>query len=92
LKYNIKSSIIDSNNLLFLTDRSVEISGDKGQYFSVLPYYSDVKNLTIRGAKYCLNNYNLNIGSSLTLSNQFKETTVDISFASGFLLILKSFD
>ncbi|MBL4934944.1 thiamine diphosphokinase [Clostridium sp. YIM B02515] len=92
LKYKIKSSIIDSNNLLCLTDTSVEISGDKGQYFSVLPYYSDVKGLTIRGAKYCLNNYNLNIGSSLTLSNQFKETTVDISFASGILLILKSFD
>ena len=92
LNYNIKSSIKDSNNMLFLTDKSVEISGDKGQYFSVLPYYSDVKGLTIRGAKYCLSNYNLNVGSSLTLSNQFKETTVDISFASGILLILKSFD
>ncbi|ERI92863.1 thiamine diphosphokinase [Clostridiales bacterium oral taxon 876 str. F0540] len=92
LENKINAYIMDNNNTLFLTDKPIVIYGDKGQYFSVLPYNSDIKELTIKGAKYCLNNYNLSVGTSLTLSNQFKETSVEINFTSGVLLILKSFD
>ncbi len=92
LEYNVKAYIRDDKNTIWLTDKPIYINGRKDEYFSLLAYGSTVNNLTIQGAKYNLTNYNLRLGSSLTLSNEFAETTVKIDFNNGMLLITKSFD
>jgi thiamine pyrophosphokinase len=92
LDFKIKACIKDNNNTIWLTDVPTYIRGKKGEYFSLLAYGSSVDSLTIEGSKYDLNNYNLSLGSSLTLSNQFVENEIKISFKKGILLITKSFD
>jgi thiamine pyrophosphokinase len=92
LDNGVEASIKDSNNTIWLTNKSISLTGNKGDYFSVLSYGAPINSLTIKGAKYPLNNHFLELGSSLTLSNQFIDETVEIEFNDGILLLTKSFD
>jgi thiamine pyrophosphokinase len=92
LNKNIKSYIRDEHNYVELINNSVTISGMPEKNFSLLAYNSPVKNLTIEGAKFPLKNYDLQVGDSLTVSNEFKSSQVMITFSDGILLLLRSFD
>jgi thiamine pyrophosphokinase len=92
INFGIQAYIRDDKNTIWLTDKSLGISGKACEYFSLLAYGSDVNNLTIQGAKYNLDDYLLKLGSSLTISNEFVANKVSISFSSGILMITKSFD
>lgn len=88
LKVGIKATIIDSNNRMFMADKSIAINGDKGEKFSVFPFGGSVYNLSIIGAKYTLEEFDLELGTALTLSNEFLEEEVVISFERGILLVI----
>ncbi|ADL51625.1 thiamine diphosphokinase [Clostridium cellulovorans] len=95
LKSNIRAYIKNDNNTIFLSDRSTCINPKKeyaDRKLSVLPYGAEVTNLTIKGAKYPLNNFQLRIGDMLTVSNEFIGCQVDITFDSGILIIFLSKD
>lgn len=92
LNYNIKSFIKDDNNAISITNISTEIYGEKGESFSLLAYNMPVENLTIKGAKFELENYYLNIGDGLTLSNEFLRNNVNINFYKGTLLMMRCKD
>ena len=64
------------------------------KYFSVIPYTYDVKGLTIKGAKYNLNDYNMKRLGSLGISNEIAEDSnfAMISLQKGDLLIIRSTD
>ena len=61
----------DENNNIRLINTSTSLNGTVGQIFSVQSYGDEIIGLTIEGAKYPLNNYNLKIGQSITISNEF---------------------
>jgi thiamine pyrophosphokinase len=92
LNQSVHSYIRDDNNTIWLADKSTCITGNKGEYFSILAFSSIVTGLTLQGAKYRLENYNLIQGSGLTLSNEFLDNVVNICFSTGILMITKSFD
>lgn len=92
LEKNIDGYIVDDNNIISLTDQSVDLVGRSGENFSLLAYNCTAHNLNITGAKYELNNYDLQIGDPLTLSNEFLKEKVNISFKAGKLLIMRSKD
>lgn len=92
LNIGITAYIKDENNTILMANEALELTGAPGEYFSVLAYGSDINNLSIKGAKYNLDNYYLELGSSLTVSNQFKDEKVRIDFQRGLLLITKSCD
>lgn len=92
LDNNINIIIKDDNNEIFMIDSPIIIEGEKGKVFSIQSYCNVVENLTIKGAKFNLNNYNLKLGDSLTLSNEFEKSKVEITFDKGVLLILYSYD
>lgn len=89
---SIDAKIKDGNNVIFLTRNDITLVGEENMTFSVMPYSECVKNLSIIGAKYDLKNYDLKIGNALTISNEFKNTEVDISFDEGVLIIFYSED
>lgn len=89
---SIKASIKDNNNKIFLTDKSVSLVGDYGGYFSVMPYSDVVGNLSILGAKYELIDYDLKKGDALTVSNEFTDKNVKVTFDSGILIVFYSQD
>lgn len=93
LKYKVKCYIRDDHNIIFLTDKKITLTYKGYKYFSLLSYGEKVRELTIKGGKYPLNNYELQLGESLAVSNEFSmDKSVDIDFKSGLLLIVQSRD
>lgn len=92
MQKGVNACIKDKNNNVRLIDTSTSLSGTVGQIFSVQSYGDEIIGLTIEGAKYPLNNYNLKIGESITISNEFAVPKVLIEFKSGTMLIMLSSD
>lgn len=86
-RYNIKATLIDRHNTITLIKKNTTISGKSGQKFSLLAYCNVVKNLSIKGSKFNLRNYNLKIGDTRTISNEFLKKPAIITFDSGQLLL-----
>ncbi|WMJ82091.1 thiamine diphosphokinase [Clostridium sp. MB40-C1] len=92
LRKNITSYIKDNNNIITITDKPIALYGEEGKTFSLAAYYNNVHNLTIIGAKYPLNKFYLEVGSPITISNEFLDEEVKISFDKGILLVIYSKD
>lgn len=92
LKHSVRVEIIDEHNRIFLTDKSLKIKGNKGDIVSFHAYSEVVENLSIKGSKYELSNYNLSLGDGITTSNEFLEKDIEITFDKGKLIIFYSKD
>ena len=92
IENGVNACIKDENNNIRLTNTSTSLNGTVGQIFSVQSYGDEIIGLTIEGAKYPLNNYNLKIGQSITISNEFASPKVELKFKSGTLMIILSSD
>ena len=75
---------------LSLQNRSIELSDKEGYSLSLFSLSDSCKGLTIKGAKYELENGTLENSFPLGLGNSFKDSTVHISFTEGELLIIQS--
>lgn len=96
LKYmldnNVKGKIINEKNEIFLTDKPIEILPREGKKLSFLPLCGTVKNLTLKNLKYPLLNFNLKMGDTITVSNEFTDENAVVTFDEGLLLIIISND
>ncbi len=92
LENGVNACIKDEKNNIRLIDVSTSINGVVGEIFSVQSYGDEIVGLTIEGAKYPLKDYNLKIGQSITISNEFAESQVQLKFRSGILMIILSSD
>lgn len=75
-----------------LSDESVTISpdGPRYHYFSLIPLDRTVRGVTLRGAKYPLENATLTRGSTYAVSNEPLDGPLTVSVASGRLLLIRS--
>lgn len=91
---NIKCEILDSHNKIYLIDSYTEIEKKNiyGKYFSIIPLTSKAKGITLKGFKYPLNNYILEIGKSLGISNEIIEEKASIEIREGILIVIESRD
>jgi thiamine pyrophosphokinase len=78
LNLKIKAYLMDDKNIMFISGKSLEITGKSGEYFSVQAFGEKVTNLTIKNAKYRLSNYQLEFGDPITISNEFVGENVKI--------------
>ena len=92
LDLNIKMEIIDENNKIFLVNKSTRLYRDEKEIISFQAYTDEVKNFCIKNAKYNLDNYTLKIGDSRTVSNEFVEEYIDISFSEGIVMVMYAND
>jgi thiamine pyrophosphokinase len=89
MQLKIDAAILDEANRITLHNKSITITGKPGHHFSILAYGAEVKKLSLQNSKYKLTNYDLKIGDTRTLSNEFLKKNVKISIKSGkFLLFL----
>jgi len=88
LENGVKACIKDKNNNIRLVNTSTTLKGAVGQIFSLQSYGDEIIGLTIEGAKYPLNNYNLKIGGSITISNEFAQAKVKLKFKAGMLMVI----
>ncbi|AYE33115.1 thiamine diphosphokinase [Clostridium septicum] len=92
IKLDIKAEIIDDNNRIYLINKNCTLYGNYGDTISFQAYSKKVIGLTIKGSKYNLYNYDLEIGDSLTVSNEFLDSPIEISFKNGPLMVLYTND
>lgn len=94
LEKNIKCDIVNSNNKIYLVNKSAKIEKSKafGKFVSIIPLTSEVKGITLEGFKYPLSDYILSIGKSLGISNEIVADNASINIKEGILIVIESKD
>lgn len=92
LENGVSARIVDGNNKIIITDKSLSFYKDDYEFFSLFALFGRVENLSISGAQYDLSNYTLEPDDQLTQSNGFKDSIVSISFTKGKLILIFSND
>lgn len=90
-KKGVAASIINEKNKAFITENSVNLKNDYYKYFSVFSL-SEKSVVSISGAKYNLDDAEVDFATSLGVSNEFAEDTASIEIKSGKLLVILSND
>lgn len=84
--------IIDDNNRLYLAKKNMTLLGKPGDNISFHALSDTVINLWIKGAKYKLEGYDMNLLDPRAICNEFIDGPVELSYEEGELLILHSID
>lgn len=94
LLQGVRGYILNENNRMSLHKESFQKQKKDmfGTYVSFLPFWGEVSGLTLKGLKYPLDHKTLTAGISLGISNEVKEEKIEVSFASGYLLMIESRD
>ena len=94
LQAGADARIVDSHNQIRLLDSDITLKKSEafGPYFSLFPLEMPVDELSIRGAKYPLQNHLLKPSDSLCVSNEFAEDEVTISFVYGKVILMETRD
>lgn len=90
LKHGIDCYIRDDKNLIKLINKPKTIRANGYKFFSLVSYGGTVHGITLKGAKYPLINYNISLGETIGISNEFKDEEVEIYFKEGLLLVIQS--
>lgn len=81
------------NRMELLKDSERTLKRDaRYKYFGLVSLNAEASGIDIRGAKYELTGASLERASTLGVSNEFKEDTVEICVQDGILLIVRSAD
>lgn len=92
LNSNVLAKIINENNEIVLINNEIEIIGEKGDLVSLLPLSEKVAGVTTEGLYYSLNNYTLEIGKALGVSNVMLNEKAKVSIKNGYLFVIKAKD
>lgn len=92
LDSNIKAVIKDENNCIFLISKDTVLQGSYGQTISFQAFRETVRNFYIIDAKYPLDDYNLEFGDGRTVSNEFIDKPIKITFSCGTVMVIYSND
>lgn len=96
LKQKVPAYIVDSRNRIRLIDSTLSIAREDlyGKYLSLLPLTSTVTGVTLRGLKYLIEDYTLEVGIARAISNEMDETSdkAEILLRTGVLIVVESKD
>lgn len=89
---NINAYIVNENNKAFITSNDITLKKDNYKFFSVFAFSDCVEGLTIKGAKYEIDNKTVYSYQSFGQSNEFLNDEVKISLKKGTILLFLSND
>ena len=94
LDAGIQARLIDGRNVIMLKDSAFEIEKEncQGKYFSLLPFEGTVSNIKLKGFKYNLDGYDLKPGVTRCISNEITDSTANVEFDKGVLIVINSSD
>lgn len=96
LERGIDCCILDENNRITLINKPKIIKKKEimGNYISLMPFTEKVDGITLKGFKYPLENYYMELGKSPTIgiSNELIEEEGYIVFYQGILILIESRD
>lgn len=88
-KVGIRARIVNEVNDIAITDCTLHIDGRIGQTISIIPIGGDAKGVSLIGLEYKLLDQDIALGSSLGISNMFREERAIITVDKGTLLVIK---
>ena len=90
----VRAWLVDRNNQISLWEEEIRLQRKNcfGAYFSLFPLGGAVEGLSIQGAKYPLSNYTMSPYESRTVSNEYDEEDVCITFSSGIVVLMETRD
>jgi thiamine pyrophosphokinase len=71
-RQGITARIINSHNEIHIVRDFLELKGRPGEYLSLVPISEKVSGITLKGLEYSLNEAEIEMGSSLGISNVFR--------------------
>ena len=89
---NINAYIVNENNKAFISSKDITLKKDNYKFFSVFAFSDCVEGLTIKGAKYEIENKTVYSYQSFGQSNEFLNDEVKISLKKGTILLFLSND
>ncbi|TYR82679.1 thiamine diphosphokinase [Priestia megaterium] len=93
LSAEIEVQMIDKQNSIQLFSAGAyTVEASKYRYVSFIPYSQDVEGLTLEGFKYPLTNHQVELGSTLCISNELIQQRGTFSFNKGILMMVRSND
>lgn len=96
LKKGIPAYIVDPQNRIRLMDDTLRIKREElyGKYLSLLPITTQVTGVTLKGLKYLIEDYTLEVGIARAISNEMDESSdvAQIQMKSGVLIVVESKD
>lgn len=94
LQENVDIQLVDANNRIRMIDKPLTLTKAEqfGDFVSLLPYSGKVKNVTLKGFKYPLEDYTMGDFSSLGISNEIIDDAAEILFKEGILLVMETKD
>ena len=85
----INATVIDKySTILVIKDGKIQLPPMPDKYFSVFSMGEEAQGVSIKGAKYPLDNYTMTNAYPVGISNEFKEIPVEISVEKGNLLVI----
>lgn len=93
LDNKIDARIIDENNEIKLLNRKTDIKKCKEyKYISFIPLTTYAEGITLKGFKYEIENYTLQVGDSIGVSNEQILDIAQVDINNGILMMIKSKD
>lgn len=94
LQTGMQAVILDAQNKVYLIDGEHHFKKKElwGKYVSFLPLTEVVRGITLKGFKYPLTERDVEIGTSLCISNELLEEEASITFHEGVLIVVESHD
>ena len=94
LQKGMEAYILDSQNRIYLIDKERTFKRREiwGKYISFLPLTEEVRGITLTGFKYPLHEKDIEIGTSLCISNELVGEEGAIAFTDGVLIVVESHD
>jgi thiamine pyrophosphokinase len=93
-KNEVDVFLIDRSNIIFIKEAgsyTIEKMNTK-KYISFVPLTLNIRNLTLKGFKFPLENRHISIGSTLCISNELISDYGTFSFSEGILIVIRSHD
>ncbi len=91
-KEGISSYLMDDHNKISLMLSSGVLEQTFGKYVSFQSFGEPVEDFNLEGARYLLSGYTLKLGDPRTISNEFKEKIIKVSFNNGMVLVFQTKD
>lgn len=89
----INARLINENNEIgIIKNETKTVKKRKGSFLSLIPLDESVGSVSVSGVKYPLNDKTVYRNSTLTISNEFRDDTADISVKNGTMLYIISKD
>jgi thiamine pyrophosphokinase len=85
---SVPTRIVDGDQTIWLMRGGLTVPGQPGDTLSLIPFGGDALGVTVGGVRWPLDEADLPLGPSLSISNRMTAASADIRVRSGLVLVV----